>query len=286
MLLHSRWFAFCRDLGKKKSPDIGSSVYTKRHMPNDSPSQPTESAFALRNALKQTQGQMAHDRLFERLGQKLFTHGWSEELLQWLLDEICMQFGAPHGLISQQHAGALKILAQRGKTFPIGARVPMLGALALWLKEPIHFEIHHQFVASLWTVQGNTEPALHCYHLPIACQQRAVGLLGLMCSNPLTPNSLQVLHSVCGLLGFALYGQTQTTAVIDDSYLQKLTPREREVFALLPSGASNAALAQKLGISPGTVKIHIERILSKLDLNDRTQAAVKAVEAGFKSDGL
>jgi DNA-binding NarL/FixJ family response regulator len=97
---------------------------------------------------------------------------------------------------------------------------------------------------------------------------------------------LQLLHSVCGLLGFALQGHAQTASVVDDSYMQKLTPREREVFALLPSGASNAALAQKLRISPGTVKIHIERILSKLDLNDRTQAAVKAVEAGFKSDGL
>lgn len=284
--MHSRWFAFCPGSDNKKSPDIGSSVYTKRHMPNDSPSPPTESAFALRNALKQTQVQIAHERLFEGLGQRLFTSGWSEELLQWLLDEMCMQFGAPHGLISQQHAGALKILAQRGKTFPIGARVPMLGALAVWLKEPIHFEVHNQFVPSLWTIQGNTEPALHCYHLPIACQQRAVGLLGLMTSNPLNTNSLQVLHSICGLLGFALRGQTQTATAIDDSYLQKLTPREREVFALLPSGASNALLAEKLGISPGTVKIHIERILSKLDLNDRTQAAVKAVEAGFKSDGL
>lgn len=254
-------------------------------MPNDSPP-PAESAFALRNALKQTQGQLAHDRLFERLGQKLFLSGWSEDLLQWLLDEVCTQFGAPHGLISQQHAGALKILAQRGKTFPIGARVPMLGALALWLKEPIQFEVHTQVIPSLWTLQSQTEPALHYYHLPIACQQRAVGLLGLITGNPLSPNSLQVLHSVCGLLGFALHGQTQTATAIDDSYLQKLTPREREVFALLPSGASNAALAQKLGISPGTVKIHIERILSKLDLNDRTQAAVKAVEAGFKSDGL
>lgn len=254
-------------------------------MPNDSPPQ-TESAFALRNALKQTQGQLAHDRLFERLGQKLFMNGWSEELLQWWLDEACMQFGAQHGLISQQHAGALKILAQRGKTFPVGARVPMLGALALWLKEPIQFEVHSQFVPSLWTLPANAEPALHYYHLPIACQQRAVGLLGLITGNPLSPSSLQVLHSMCGLLGFALHGQAQSANVIDDSYMQKLTPREREVFALLPSGASNAALAQKLGISPGTVKIHIERILSKLDLNDRTQAAVKAVEAGFKSDGL
>ncbi|MFQ6405678.1 LuxR C-terminal-related transcriptional regulator [Methylophilus sp. 'Pure River'] len=283
--MHSRWFALCPWSGNKKSTDIGSSVYTKRHMLNDSPP-PTESAFALRNALKQSQVQLAHDRLFERLGQKLFMHGWSEDLLQWLLDELCMQFGAAHGLISQQHAGALKILAQRGKTFPVGARVPMLGALGQWLKEPIHFEVHAQFVPSLWTLQANTSPAMHCYHLPIACQQRAVGLLGLITGNPLSPSNLQLLHSVCGLLGFALQGHSQTATAIDDSYLQKLTPREREVFALLPSGASNAALAQKLGISPGTVKIHIERILSKLDLNDRTQAAVKAVEAGFKSDGL
>lgn len=253
-------------------------------MPNDSPP-PTESAFALRNALKQNQGQLAHDRLFERLGQKLFMLGWSDDLVQWLLDEICMQFGAAHGLISQQHAGALKILAQRGKTFPVGARVPMLGALGQWLKEPVHFEVHTQFVPSLWALDSQTN-ALNCYHLPIACQQRAVGLFGLVTGNPLTPGNLQLLHSICGLLGFALQGRTQTANTVDDSYMQKLTPREREVFAMLPSGASNAALAQKLGISPGTVKIHIERILSKLNLNDRTQAAVKAVEAGFKSDGL
>lgn len=261
-------------------------------MPNDSSATPNstpqvESAFALRQALKQTQVQLAHDRLFERLGQKLFSQGWSEEVMQWLLDEICAHFGAPHGLISQQHAGALKIVAQRGKTFPIGARIPMLGALALWLKEPLQFKAHPQFVPSLWTLPaGHDAPGLHCYHLPIACQQRAVGLLGMITSTPLSAASLQVLHSLCGLLGFALQTQQAGNAVIDDSYLQKLTPREREVFALLPSGPSNAALAQKLGISPGTVKIHVERILSKLQLNDRTQAAVKAVEAGFKSDGL
>lgn len=248
----------------------------------------TESAFALRNALKQNQVQIAHERLFEKLGQQLFSHGWSESLLQWVLDELSGQFGAPHALISQQHAGALKILAQRGNTYPVGARIPMLGALALWLKEPITFEVHTQYVASLWTLQPpvGTAPTLHCYHLPIAVQQRAVGLLALMTSNPLSPANLQLLHSLCGLIGFALQQSTRTATGIDDSVLQKLTPREREVFALLPSGASNAILAQKLGISPGTIKIHVERILSKLDLRDRTQAAVKAVEAGFSSDGL
>lgn len=255
-------------------------------MPNDSPTPAAESAFALRSALKQNQAQMAQDKLFEKFGQQLFVSGWSTELLQWLLDEICLQFGAQHGLISQQHGGALKILAQRGKSFPVGARIPMLGALGQWLKEPVRFEVHAQYVPSLWTLPTTVEANIHCYQLPIACQQRAVGLLALITGNPLNQNSLQILYSLCGMLGFALYGQAQASSVIDDSYMQKLTPREREVFALLPSGASNALLAAKLGISPGTVKIHIERILSKLDLNDRTQAAVKAVEAGFKSDGL
>lgn len=254
-------------------------------MPNDS-SPPADSAFALRNSLKQSQVQLAHDRLFERLGQKLFVQGWSDDLLQWLLDEVCMQFGAAHGFISQQHGGALKILAQRGKTFPVGARIPMLGVLGQWLKEPLVFEVHTQLVPSLWTMQANSGIMQYCYQLPIACQQRAVGLMGLITGNPLNASNQQLLNSLCGLLGFALQGHNQTAAVIDDSVLQKLTPREREVFALLPSGPSNAALAQKLGISPGTVKIHIERILSKLALNDRTQAAVKAVEAGFKSEGL
>ncbi|HSI45871.1 MAG TPA: helix-turn-helix transcriptional regulator [Methylophilus sp.] len=254
-------------------------------MPNDSPNPEAESAFALRSALKQNQAQMAQDKLFEKFGQQLFVSGWSTELLQWLLDEICLQFGAQHGLISQQHGGALKILAQRGKSFPVGARIPMLGVLGQWLKEPIRFEVHAQYVPSLWTLPTPVEANIHCYHLPIACQQRAVGLLALVTGNALSQNSLQILYSLCGMLGFALHGQAQASSVIDDSFVQKLTPREREVFALLPSGASNALLAAKLGISPGTVKIHIERILSKLDLNDRTQAAVKAVEAGFKSDG-
>ncbi len=246
----------------------------------------TDSAFALRHTLKQQQGQLAHDRLFERLGQRLFEHGLSDSLLQWWLDELCQQLGAAHGLISRQHAGALKILAQRGKTFPVGARIPMFGVLGQWLKEPVVFTVHTHAVSQLWTLSNEAIESAHCYQVPIALHQRAVGLVGLVCTTPLTQTQLHLMHSVCGLLGLALQPQSAETAAVDDRFLQKLTPREREVFALLPSGPSNAALAEKLGISPGTVKIHIERILSKLGLNDRTQAAVKAVEAGFKSEGL
>lgn len=60
--------------------------------------------------------------------------------------------------------------------------------------------------------------------------------------------------------------------------LERLTLREREVLAGLAEGATNKEIAQKLSISPGTVKTHVERLISKLGVRDRTQAAILAVE--------
>jgi len=65
-----------------------------------------------------------------------------------------------------------------------------------------------------------------------------------------------------------------------DPRLASLTRRERQVLALLPRGLTNAALAEELGIAPGTAKVHVERILHKLALADRTQAAVFAMRQG------
>jgi DNA-binding NarL/FixJ family response regulator len=55
-----------------------------------------------------------------------------------------------------------------------------------------------------------------------------------------------------------------------------LTPREREVLRLVAQGASNREIAQALYISEGTVKNHITNILNRLELRDRTQAAILA----------
>lgn len=60
--------------------------------------------------------------------------------------------------------------------------------------------------------------------------------------------------------------------------LERLTPREREVLDALASGATNKEIAIALGSTPGTVKTHIERLIGKLGVRDRTQAAVIAVE--------
>jgi DNA-binding NarL/FixJ family response regulator len=67
--------------------------------------------------------------------------------------------------------------------------------------------------------------------------------------------------------------------------LASLTPREREVLALLGRGMSNRQLADTLVVSEKTVKTHVSNILMKLDVHDRTQAALLAVREGLVDAG-
>ena len=60
-----------------------------------------------------------------------------------------------------------------------------------------------------------------------------------------------------------------------------LTQRELDVLRLIAEGKTNAEIAQSLFVSAGTVKVHVERIIDKLGVSDRTQAAVRAVELGY-----
>ena len=63
--------------------------------------------------------------------------------------------------------------------------------------------------------------------------------------------------------------------------LNGLTTRERDVLRLVVDGRSNKEIGRALSISEDTAKKHVQTILSKLGVSDRTQAAVKAVRAGF-----
>lgn len=59
-----------------------------------------------------------------------------------------------------------------------------------------------------------------------------------------------------------------------------LTPRELEVLALLADGASNKAIARRLGISVNTVKFHVGSLIDKLDATGRTDAVAHAARLG------
>ncbi|MDA2808782.1 response regulator [Nocardiopsis suaedae] len=63
----------------------------------------------------------------------------------------------------------------------------------------------------------------------------------------------------------------------------RLSDREREVLAHLGEGLSNEEIAGRLGIVPGTVKVHVGALLSRLGVRNRVQAAILAYEAGLVS---
>lgn len=60
-----------------------------------------------------------------------------------------------------------------------------------------------------------------------------------------------------------------------------LTPRERQILSLIVKGLSNKGIGEALGISEGTVKTHVNAILGRLAVEDRTQAAVAALQRGL-----
>ena len=64
--------------------------------------------------------------------------------------------------------------------------------------------------------------------------------------------------------------------------LESLSQRERETLTLVAEGLSNQMIAERLGIGEKTVKTHVSNVLGKLNVSDRTQAAVFAWKSGMK----
>ena len=76
--------------------------------------------------------------------------------------------------------------------------------------------------------------------------------------------------------------QGDTNIEDNEGPFASLTPREHEILCLLAEGQSNKLIARNLGISDGTVKLHVKAILRKLGIHSRVEAAVIAVEQGLR----
>ncbi|WP_414936195.1 response regulator [Amycolatopsis sp. cmx-11-51] len=118
------------------------------------------------------------------------------------------------------------------------------------------------------------------------------GASGFLLKDALAPDLLSGVRVVAS--GEATLAPTVTRRLLDrvvtglpvpspDDRLALLTGREHEVLQQLARGLSNAEIAGVLFLSPGTVKTHVGRILSKLGLRDRVQAVVFAYESGMIS---
>ncbi len=85
------------------------------------------------------------------------------------------------------------------------------------------------------------------------------------------------------LLPTLLNGRSEADELLDsnDAVRTRLTPRELEVLAAMADGASNKAIARRLGISFHTAKFHVAAILDKLNADSRTEAVMRAAQLGL-----
>lgn len=90
-----------------------------------------------------------------------------------------------------------------------------------------------------------------------------------------------VAPELAAVLARVVQGDVEDDHQKETSPFAELTPRELEILCLLAEGQSNKVIARNLGISDGTVKLHVKAILRKLDVHSRVEAAVMAVEQNF-----
>jgi two-component system nitrate/nitrite response regulator NarL len=93
-----------------------------------------------------------------------------------------------------------------------------------------------------------------------------------------------VAPDLAPVLARAVQGKSEEQELPSSGPFDDLTPRETEILGLLAEGQSNKAIARNLGISDGTVKLHVKAILRKLSVHSRVEAAVMAVERGLSKN--
>lgn len=246
------------------------------------------SARALRGRLRGSESEASRLRLLEGAATTFAQESALKSALANVLAQALRFLAADSGLVLWQEGGGLTVQAAHGAVLPVGARIPLGGALGAVLRAPLQASLREHFESRL-RVGKSPEVALELL-LPLCCGGKALGVLALMSERGRvmpTADDLRSLAALATLIASAASGlgaarpRAPRREVADS--LARLTAREQQVFALLPRGLSNAEIGEQLGIATGTAKIHIEHILHKLGLKDRTQAAVRAAEWGHRA---
>lgn len=250
--------------------------------------QPQESARALREHYRSSEREHSRLRLIESAAAALAAEPVLKSGLGAALLPVLRHLAADSGLILGQEGGALQVLATHGPVLPVGARLPLGGVLAEVLRPPMAMRLR-EHVESRLRLGERPQVALELL-VPLRFGARAHGVLAVLRKHGGAlpgADDARALDAVATLLGAALstatLQRTRGPRREAAAHLARLTPREQQILALLPRGLTNTQIAAQLGIASGTVKIHIERVLHKLGVADRTQAAVRATEWGVRA---
>lgn len=214
--------------------------------------------------------------------------GNDPQAAQRLTDTLQRHLGAAEVVWLRYCGGVLEGVASSGGVAGAGTRHAIRPGLQPFLAWPCRPMLRERPGAP-WLVY-TTNPGFE-WLVPLARGGAVAGLLGVaghVGQDPPTAADQRLVEVLSTVLaqaagqGVAAAGPGPAAA----ADLARLTPREREILSLLPRGFSNARIADSLGIAPGTVKTHVERILGKLQLDDRAQAAARAVELGLGHSGV
>lgn len=110
-------------------------------------------------------------------------------------------------------------------------------------------------------------------------QALAAGARAYLLKDSFTAEVVGTVRAVHG--GARRVPETIAQRLAERPPLSDLSPRELEVLRLIAKGMSNKEIADELGIVEGTVKVHVTRVLGKLGVDDRTAAAMTALQRGI-----
>lgn len=241
----------------------------------------------LRSQLRGRESEAGRLRLLESSAVVLANAPDIKAALAEILVLAVRHLAADSGVILSLDQGGLCVVAAHGNVLPVGARILLGGVLANAMQPP-HQPLLREHIESRLRLRASASVAMELL-LPLRLMNTSQGLLavisdvgGIMPTSDDIATMQAVGVLIAGVLQRPSPSKSKNSRRASASAMALLTPREQQVFVLLPRGLTNAEIAQQLGIATGTAKTHVERILHKLGLTDRTQAAVRAVEWGYK----